>query len=659
LLDTTLRDGSYIVDFQFTEADTSVIGGALDARGVPFIEVGHGLGLGAFRDPRYAAAATDAAYASAAASAITRSQWGMFCIPGIATLDDLDRATDLGMCFVRVGTNVTETEAAVPFLTRARSLGLFVFANFMKSYALAAPEVAIRARQLEEAGAQVACVVDSAGGMLPEDVARYVTALRDEVTIEIGYHGHDNLGLAVANTLVAVEYGATIIDTSLRGMGRSAGNASTERTLFALLRRGHDLGIDPIALLTLAEERIDPLLERARRDTSIGIVSGYAQFHSAFQPIVDEMAEKHGVDRCDLVIAVTGADKVNASRQLVEQAANGLAAAPSRRARVTVPRAADTTNTDAHALEVEAGRLAARIHSAARRLGRRSVLNLVQQLRADTHTVLPTTWHEGTVAVVATIAVRTAAEAARVVRAVDGLVDDLLIDEDAHALHGGWLRDVARPARSGVLHYSDLSAWATAVLDVVTSFAKDSAVNRSLVVIGRAGEPLADAISALAAARGLTLISTLDAARSQTVVLCAPCPDTAAFFVDPVAPPAVVIDAWIGALTADAIAAARACGIHVVRPDMRVSLQAEILRATDARSRAHRTAGCVVYDGILIAAGGVLAPRGTIVVDSLTSPRIVHGVADGHGFVLERHELDGDAAGLLRRAEDILLYSVG
>lgn len=659
LLDTTLRDGSYIVDFQFTTADTAIIGGALDANGVPLIEVGHGIGIGAYRDARHRAAATDEEYAAAAAVAIRRAQWGMFCIPGIATLDDLDRVADLGMSFVRVGTEVTQTSTAIPFLERARARGLFVFANFMKTYALAADDVAQRARVLQDAGAQVACVVDSAGGMLPEDVARYVSTLREHLTIEVGFHGHDNLGLAVANTLTAVDSGATIIDTSLRGMGRSAGNACTERTLFALLRRGIDVGIDPVALLTVAEQRIDPLLERAARDTSIGIVSGYAQFHSSFQPLVDDVAQSRGVDRCDLVIAVTAADKVHASRPLVESAAAELAAAGVRRPRLSISRQPRTETLHGASFDDAVQQIAARVHSAARRLGRRSVLNLVQQIRPLTGTVLPQTWHEGDVAVVSTMAIANAADAARVVSLVDGVVDELLVDVDAHDSYGGWLMAQVQPTRSGLLRYSDLSAWSAAVLDIVLSTGSHRGVIAPIVLDGAPDQPLTAAIGALALARGLRFSRSTDDLRSAVVVLCKPRVEPRAIHFDPDAPPAVVIDAWIGALDRDTQEALQRAGTLVLRPDMRAALQAEILRATDARERATRAAGIAVREGISIVSGGVLAPRGTIVVDSVVSPRVVHGVADGRGSLLGAHDLDGETAAQLRHAEDVLLYSVG
>ena len=142
LLDCTLRDGSYVIDFQFTANDTEQIGKALDNVHFPYIEVGHGIGLGASEQGQHVAAASDLEYMAAAAKAITRGKWGMFCIPGIARLDHLRAAADHGMGFVRVGTNVSEVDSSAPYIELARSLGMEVFGNFMKSYTLPPDEFA-------------------------------------------------------------------------------------------------------------------------------------------------------------------------------------------------------------------------------------------------------------------------------------------------------------------------------------------------------------------------------------------------------------------------------------------------------------------------------------------------------------------------------------
>lgn len=324
ILEVTLRDGSYAIDFQFTAADTATIAGALECAGIDLIEVGHGIGLGASEKGMGAAAGSDDEYMKAAAEALTTAEWGMFCIPGIARLEHIDRAAGYGMQFLRVGTNVTEIEQSLPYIERAKKHGMYVFANFMKSYAMTPSAFAQRAKLSQSYGADVVCVVDSAGGMLTSEMEQYICATKDACDVSIGFHGHDNLHLAAANSLRAVELGVEVIDTSLQGMGRSAGNTATEVFVMLLARSGVDMPIDALAVLDVSERYIRPMIDRRGND-SIDIVSGYAQFHSSFMGVIREMATRHRADPRRLIIALCDKDKVNAPRDLVEELAVGLA----------------------------------------------------------------------------------------------------------------------------------------------------------------------------------------------------------------------------------------------------------------------------------------------------------------------------------------------
>lgn len=331
ILDTTLRDGSYVLNFQFTLQQTAEIAGALDRIGIPLIEVGHGIGLGAWRNPRYRSAHTDAEYMQATSGAVRDGAWGMFCIPGISTLDDLEIAIDHGMRFIRVGTNITEYRTGMPFIERAKQAGMIVCANYMKSYAVAPDVFADIAAGMGDHGLDAVYIVDSAGGMLPADVRRYHEALRARSDLPIGFHGHNNLGLAVANSLLAVELGARIVDSSLQGLGRSAGNTPTEMLVLALERAGIACGIDVMAMLDAGEELIRPLLRRAG-SSSIDLVAGYGQFHSSYMGVIREFADRHDIDPRRLILAVTEIDRMNAPRELVGRLAALLAAKPKARA---------------------------------------------------------------------------------------------------------------------------------------------------------------------------------------------------------------------------------------------------------------------------------------------------------------------------------------
>lgn len=327
VMDTTLRDGSYAINFQFTARDTAVIAGQLEAAGFELIELGHGVGLGASQRNCYRAAETDEAYLAAAADTLKRAMWGMFCIPGITALQQIDMAADYGMRFIRIGTDVADVPHSREFVERAKKHGMFVCANYMKSYVATPAEFARNALLSKQYGADVVYVVDSAGGMLTRDVDGYFSAVRDVCDIKIGFHGHDNLGLGVANAVRAAELGAAIVDTSLQGMGRSAGNTPTELFIAVMERLGVAMGFDPLRVMDISEKYIKPLIRRNGYN-SLDIVAGYAQFHSSYMGMIREFSSKFGVDPRKLIIALCERDKVNAPRVMVEDLARALGAEP-------------------------------------------------------------------------------------------------------------------------------------------------------------------------------------------------------------------------------------------------------------------------------------------------------------------------------------------
>ena len=324
LLDCTLRDGSYVIDFQFTETDTRQIGEALDQAGFSYIEVGHGIGLGASGAGQHVAAASDKDYMSAASESIKNGKWGMFCIPGIATLDHVKLAADHGMGFIRIGTDVTKVDSAEPFVQMAKNLGIEVYANFMKSYVLPPREFGLLVKRAAGFGAEIVYLVDSAGGMLPQEVKDYVRAAKDIAPdVELGFHGHNNLGLGVANSLVCLEEGVHMIDVSLQGFGRSGGNVPTEQLICVLQRLGYELEIAPLEIMRLGESLIRPLIVQ-RGISSLDTVSGLALFHSSYMPAVLKEAKHHRVDPRALIIELCEQDRINAPKDLIEKLASHI-----------------------------------------------------------------------------------------------------------------------------------------------------------------------------------------------------------------------------------------------------------------------------------------------------------------------------------------------
>ncbi len=324
ILECTLRDGSYAINFQFTKEDTITIASALEELGFDMIEIGHGVGLGASENGKGVAAETDEVYLQAGAEAIKNADWGMFCIPGIAELRHIDMAAEYGMKFIRIGTNISDYEDSKPFIEKAKKHNMFVCSNFMKSYA-SKPEVfAKNASEVKKYGSDLIYIVDSAGGMLPEEVEKYILAVKDNTdSLRLGFHGHNNLGLGIANALVATELGVDVIDTSLQGFGRSAGNTSTEQFLSILMRKGIDMDIDPISVMSVSEKYIYPIIQKKGLN-SVDMISGLALFHSSYLPIIEEYALKYRIDPLKLIVAVSEKNKVEAKPELVEEIAMKL-----------------------------------------------------------------------------------------------------------------------------------------------------------------------------------------------------------------------------------------------------------------------------------------------------------------------------------------------
>jgi 4-hydroxy 2-oxovalerate aldolase len=323
LLDCTLRDGAYEIGFSFTANDTAAICGALSAAGIQWIEVAHGMGLGGGRARGERGTPSDAEHVAAAVAAAPASRVGIIAVPGVATETDLTAVARAGAVFARIGTDITRSHEARPLIEHARSCGLAVTYNAMKSYTVPVAELVRRSIRAVESGAQLCYVVDSAGTLLPKDVQAALRAMRD-AGIPSGFHGHDNLGLAVANSLAAFESGAVMVDACLHGVGRGAGNAQTEALAVLVQRLGYGAELDTDALSKAAETFIRPRRERPRGLDGIDIVMGDAQFHSGALPRVREAAQRHGVGLFSLIRQVGRMDPVDPSPQLIDDIAKKM-----------------------------------------------------------------------------------------------------------------------------------------------------------------------------------------------------------------------------------------------------------------------------------------------------------------------------------------------
>lgn len=322
ILDTTLRDGSYATNFSFSKEETSLICNDLQKAGIEFIEIGHGVGFGGSQKGYGSAKQSDEEYLQAAKSVLKNSKFGMFCIPGIAELKDLDLASKYEMDFIRIGTDVTKIPESKEFIKRAKDYGMFVTANYMKSYALSPKEFADKTLLSEQYGADVVYVVDSAGGMFGEDLTKYFEEIRKISSIPLGFHGHDNLGFSISNSILAAELGFELIDSSLQGLGRSSGNASTEVLVAALTKKGFDTGINFRKILEIGVKNIKSKTSKGKMP--LDIVAGFSDFHSSYMHHIEKMSKKYNVDPISLMIEITKIDKVDLDINILEKIAKEM-----------------------------------------------------------------------------------------------------------------------------------------------------------------------------------------------------------------------------------------------------------------------------------------------------------------------------------------------
>ncbi len=273
LLDVTLREGSYLVDYQVKTKDVTHIVDYLDAAHVQYIEIGHGGGVGASK-LGYPSAATDLEYIEAARSVAKKAKLGMLVNPNWNCLPDFDEIAPL-VDFVRIGANVNNVFSAAPYVERAKKQGLFVFFQLLRSPALPAFRVAAAARKVEKMGVDVIYIVDTMGSMTPKEVREYVKVIKAQVKTPLGFHAHNNLGLAIANSLEAARCGCKFIDASLLGVGRQAGNTQLETIALLLEREGFKTSLDIPLLLDTAESLVAPVFTRYKGAEPYDLWSAY------------------------------------------------------------------------------------------------------------------------------------------------------------------------------------------------------------------------------------------------------------------------------------------------------------------------------------------------------------------------------------------------
>ena len=323
ILETTLRDGNYIVNFGFTSRDTSNLAFILEKAGINMIEIGHGLGLGASKKIK-PAAASDEDYVKDTKKILTAAKIGMFAIPNIASLEDIRKAADLGLDFIRLGVDIENIMLLKDFVKLARKLNLITYTNFMKSSSVNSKKFAEYAKIAEDFGSQMIYIVDSAGSMLPSDLEQYIFDLKIKINIPFGFHGHDNIGMANANSILAFENEALHVDTSILGIGRGSGNASTE-TIVSILQNKYDKlrSINSNYILHIAQKKIEKLLGLQTSKT-LSEAFGLASVHTMYMNKIINFSKDNKVDVFKLVKAIGNLDTVNCDEGIMIKAVNSI-----------------------------------------------------------------------------------------------------------------------------------------------------------------------------------------------------------------------------------------------------------------------------------------------------------------------------------------------
>jgi 4-hydroxy 2-oxovalerate aldolase len=301
ITDSTLRDGNHAVAHQLSARQIALYAEAAEKAGIPIVEVGHGNGLGASSMQVGLSLEDDVTMLETARKHLNKSKLGIHVIPGFATIKrDLIRAIDIGVDVIRVASHCTEADITQRHLGFVREKGKEAYGVLMMSHMVSASVLVEEAQKMELYGAEGIIIMDSAGAYLPHDVHEKIVALVEGLKVPVGFHAHNNLGLAISNSLTAIEAGAKLLDGTAKGFGAGAGNAQIEILIAVLERLGYTTGIDLYSILDatdFAEKEVMPMVPIIKSES---IVSGLSGVFSGFAKHVSRISKEYNVDPRDV-----------------------------------------------------------------------------------------------------------------------------------------------------------------------------------------------------------------------------------------------------------------------------------------------------------------------------------------------------------------------
>lgn len=327
LHDMSLRDGMHAKRHQITVDQMVDIATGLDEAGMPLIEVTHGDGLGGTSVNYGFPAHSDEEYLGAVVPKMKNAKVSALLLPGIGTVDHLRMAKDLGVSTIRVATHCTEADVSEQHIGLAAKLEMDTVGFLMMAHMATPEQIIEQAKLMESYGANCIYCTDSAGYMLPDEVTQKIGALRAELnpTTEIGFHGHHNMGMAIANSLAAVDAGAVRIDGSVAGLGAGAGNTPLEVFVAVLERMGADHGIDLYKIMDVAEDRVVPMMDQPIRVDRDALTLGYAGVYSSFLLFAKRAEAKYGIQARDLLVELGRRGTVGGQEDMIEDLALTMA----------------------------------------------------------------------------------------------------------------------------------------------------------------------------------------------------------------------------------------------------------------------------------------------------------------------------------------------
>jgi len=322
-IDATLRDGNHAIRHQITKENIEDYCLAMDDAGMYAIIVGHGNGLGASSLQVGLAKLSDREMLSVARRNLEKTKLGVYMIPGFGTIKDhLIPALEEGVEVFKIGCHCTEADTTKQHIEYLRKLNKETYGILMMSH-MASPEKLLEeCYKMESYGAQKVILMDSAGAFTPEMVKRVFSTLYNSLNIRIGFHPHNNMGIAVSNAYLAIQEGASIIDGTLRGFG--AGNCQLEDLVALLQKVGIETGVNFYQMLDASDQIMPTIMEKDMGQDSLSIVSGQAGVFSAFKIHVLNAAKEFDVDPRDIFVELGKRKAVGGQEDMIVEVAEKL-----------------------------------------------------------------------------------------------------------------------------------------------------------------------------------------------------------------------------------------------------------------------------------------------------------------------------------------------